>query len=371
MAYFNTVDFGKFQICPETVQYISDILRERVLVEAPGFYEFHNVFEGVVTDSTIGFSGDPGLVGVKRQDCHPKPQKFHVPFRKQAWSPKPWEVLLAECFAHFENDIAVFALKLGKDVKDLTQTEIAAFIVDHVMEALRKFFWRLYWFNDTEAAYFDEGGNISRSYIDQTSGEVIPLDLQYFNIIDGLWKHLEILSAERPAQHISISANAGATYADQRLEPEEAHQVLEDLWFSGGTEILSLRGADDKMLMVTQSVFDAYEQYLRTAGGCCIPIVYDNLVDGVQAIRWNGIPLIAMPIWDEMIYMFQNDGTKLYNPHRALLARKSALGVATDDLGAFSEIDIWYNRDTRETKFETMGKSDAQILNPRGFRLAM
>lgn len=364
---YNTVNFGTFQICPETVQYISDILRERVLLEAPGFYDIHTIYEGIVTDSTMGFSGDPGLVGVKRQDCHPKPQKFYVPFRKAMWKPKPWEILLSECFANFENDISVYALGLGKEVSDLTQTEIAAFVVDHVIEAAQKFFWRLTWFNDTDIEYFSEDGILSESYVDPTSGEVIPLEKRYFNIIDGFWKQFETLGTDRPEQHVTISANAGATYADQVISPEEANDVLEQLWFSGRPD-LQLRGASDKMLLVTQSVYDAYYQYLMKGGNCCIPQTYDNTVNGVPVMNWNGMPLVAMPIWDEMIQMFFNDGERLYNPNRALLVRKSALGVGVDTMGAFDDIRMWYNMDTRETKFEMMGKADAEVLNPRSFK---
>lgn len=357
---------GKFPLNPETVQAIQQIIQDGYL-KAPGFDTIHTIYPGIVTGSTMGFFTEPGLVGVKRQDCDPVFQNFGIPTRKVSWDPQPWEVLLAECFANMENSIATYALELGKDIADLTQTELATVIGEKLLEAMQKFFWRLVWFNEKEISNVANGGILSNTYVN-SGGETEAVDVKYFNIIDGLFKQLEVLATNNPSQGVIIPANQGATYADQQLTPEDSKELLDELYY-GGHKSLQLRGAADRMIVVTQSIYDAYEQYLSQRDFQIK--TYENLTEGMQALHYKGMPLIAMPVWDEMIANFFDDGTKLFKPHRAVFATKSTLGVGVDKLAAFEEFNMWYNPDERKTKFEAMGKADTNILDPNKARVAM
>jgi hypothetical protein len=78
-----------------------------------------------------------------------------------------------------------------------------------------------------------------------------------------------------------------------------------------------------------------------------------------------------MPVWDEMISAFEDTGTKLNNPHRALYIRKENLAVGVDGEDSFEKMNVWYNKDERTVKTELMGKADAKLLNPAQFQLAV
>lgn len=365
------INFGKFQICEEVIQAVGEILHDEFL-KAPDFTSIHTVYEGIVAKSKRGFWGEPAPVGRKRQDCNPVPQSFRTPVRTVGWDPAPWEILLAECFANLEDSIAVFALNKGVDIADLTNTDWATVLSELLINAMSKFFWRLFWFNDSNAAYFDAGGNISKFYTD-SNGEQQTLDLALFNILDGFWVQIEAALADY-GQGFNIAKNAGATYADQQLERGEATSILEELWFGGNaganpSNNLQLRTSADSMLLVTQSLYDAYT--LDLSEKCCTTTSFDYMINGIPVLKYQGKPLVGMPIWDEMIFQFNNTGSKLINPHRALLTTKSTLGVGVDRIDTFENFNMWYEKLTRETMIEAMGKADAKLMNPRMVRVAL
>jgi hypothetical protein len=45
--------------------------------------------------------------------------------------------------------------------------------------------------------------------------------------------------------------------------------------------------------------------------------------------------------------------------------------VGVDGEDSFDNMNVWYNRDTREVKTELMGKADAKLLDPSLFQLAI
>lgn len=84
----------------------------------------------------------------------------------------------------------------------------------------------------------------------------------------------------------------------------------------------------------------------------------------------SGIPVIAVPEWDNIIQKYEDTGTKWNNPHRAV-STKAVLGVGTDNASAFDNFSAWYNKDTREVKIEAMGQSDTVLTNPALFEVAI
>ena len=81
--------------------------------------------------------------------------------------------------------------------------------------------------------------------------------------------------------------------------------------------------------------------------------------------------LVPLPIWDEMIKRYENTGTKLNNPHRAVLTTKSNLNFGVDSENSFEDMRMWYNLDSRKVKTELMGKADAKLYNPELLQVAI
>jgi hypothetical protein len=99
--------------------------------------------------------------------------------------------------------------------------------------------------------------------------------------------------------------------------------------------------------------------------------MYANLLNGQKTLSFNGIPMIPIPIWDEFIATYENNGLKLNNPHRALFTTKEILAVGVDSESSFDDMDIWYEKKDRRNYIELMGKADAKLLNPAQFQLAI
>ena len=171
--------------------------------------------------------------------------------------------------------------------------------------------------------------------------------------------------ATNPSQRVTVTENAGATYAAQALTPDNAAKYLQQLKYNAP---MTLRSKEDAFVALTQSFYDAWEMYLQ---GKTLESTYTNLVDGRKVLKAYGMTLIPMPIWDEMIGLYENTGTKLNNPHRALFVQKEVLAVGVDGTDSFEKMNVWYNKDTREVKTELMGKTDARVLNPNQFQLAI
>jgi hypothetical protein len=167
------------------------------------------------------------------------------------------------------------------------------------------------------------------------------------------------------SQRVTITENAGTTYAGQVIKPENVQGYLAKMKYQAP---ITLRSQSGLFYAVTQSVYDAYEQSLT---GTALESMYRNLVDGVRTLTYGGIPLIPMPIWDEMIRAYEDNGTKYHNPNRAVLTTKEVLGIGVDDPESFGEVDIWYDKDERKVKMEGMGISDAELTNPLMFTIAI
>lgn len=197
------------------------------------------------------------------------------------------------------------------------------------------------------------------------------VDTGYFDIIDGLFKQLRAFVAEDDKRGITIDANSQSTKAEQMayMTPERAFNLLSAMWYKAPLKLRNMKAdqnADNRpKFLVTQSIADAYEQYLIGKG---IDRTYVNLVEGVQVLAFLGIPVVPLGIWDEMIQSYNDLGTTFFKPHRALLTTKPVLAVGTPNTGRmYGDFEIWYNKDERRTKILLKDKADAKIANPDFF----
>ncbi len=82
-----------------------------------------------------------------------------------------------------------------------------------------------------------------------------------------------------------------------------------------------------------------------------------------------GMTLVPLPIWDEMIVKYQS-GTKLNNPHRAVLTTKSNLNIGVDK-SSFGICGFEFlNPDSRKEN-QTVGKFDARGANSELLQVAI
>lgn len=211
---------------------------------------------------------------------------------------------------------------------------------------------KTYYSKDTDnPVTINEGGNL-------TTG----VDEDYFNILDGLFKQLRAIVALDADVKVTIAANSKTSKADQLayLTPELAYTLLSDMWYKADIKLRQRKG--ECRFYVTQSIADKYEQYLVGKG---IESTYSNLVDGVPALKFNGVPVIPMPMWDANIQSYFDLGDTYDAPHRALLTLKSVIAVGTPSAKAFDEVDVWYDKTSRKNYILCKDKLDAKILSDK------
>lgn len=355
------LDMSKFEFCGSVVRAVNELLFEETM-KAPELDSIHQIWRGIVTDGEVGYIGKGGILGVATTGCTPQAQDWSIGSRALKWAPKTWEFLVAACWTDLENTAAVYSLKTGKDIPDFTDTDYMAIVVEVLGESVREMMWRFAWFADTKAA------NVTPATEGGSPGLITDgVATKYFTLIDGFWKQIytQIGGAGSAQRAATITENAGTTYAGQALNPQNVIGYLQKVVMSAP---LHLRNNKERELLVTQSVYDAYTLALQGLG---LSEMYRNLVDGQLELMYVGIPVKAMPIWDEMIAAYENTGTKLNNPHRILFTTKGTLALGVDSEDSYKDFDVWYDKDSRKVKMQGFGKVDAKLADPTMFTLGI
>lgn len=343
----NIFDFSKFTFTAEQIRDIKELLFDEIL-QAPELASIHTMFSGIVYDKEIGFVGEGGLVGKAAQGCDPTPQDWNIGSRKVVWTPKTWEVLIQECAKDLESTMAVYCMNTGVARHDLTNTDYMAIVSQVLAVAIKKMLIRLAWFGDTDAT------NVSD---DDTPGIITDgVDVSYFTLIDGFFKQIQSAMTEHSDHLVTITANAKTTKAEQMaITGDDAYDILTKMYYKAPVTMRA-----NMRFLVTQSLADAYQQYLT---GKNLESTYKNLVDGVPSLSLLGVPVIPMPIWDEMIQSYNDLGTKYNYPHRAVLVEQATLAIGTPSEGALEDVDIFYDKMSRKNRLEASDKIDAKLLN--------
>ena len=380
------LSLSAFTFTAEQIRNINELVYEGI-AKLPELSELHTMYDGIVYDKEIGFITGGGLVGKAAQGCNPTPQDWSVGSRKVTWTPKAWEIYLDECATDLENTMVVYAMNKGTRVDDLTDTDYMAIVVEVLIDAIKEMFYRLIWFGDTDADNVDWHEYPKAAATEQTAGSAIVgtvylgvtkttagavkcaladgtivylngeaatgnaeagktyyskdtahpviinwggnlttgVDKDYFNILDGLFKQLRAIVALDANVKVTFSGNSQTSKAAQLayLTPERAYTLLSDMWYKADIKLRQRKS--ECRFYVTQSIADKYEQYLVGKG---IESTYSNLVDGVPALKFNGVPVIPMPMWDANIQSYFDLGDT-YDTAPRLLTTKSVIAIGT------------------------------------------
>ena len=355
MAAGGFLDMDKFTFVGKVIESISEMVMEDT-IQGPELNTIHTVYPDIVAKTELGFIGEGGMVGKADKGCNPQKQTWNINTRKLVWEPKTWEIFLGQCYTDLQNAATIYSLRTGVDIPDFTDTDYMNIILEVLDKAIRDFWYRMFWFGDTAAQNVTSGGVITDD-----------LDLEYFTILDGFWKQITTQATSNPSQRAAtITENQGASYAAQELKPENVQGYLAKVVFGAP---LVLRNMDDKFILVTQSVYDAYEQSLMDS--CCLESARTALINGVEALKYKGIPVVAMPIWDKIIMSSEDTGTKLNNPHRILFTSKTILGIGVDTYDRMGDLRIWYDPKDKMVYINGMGRADAKLVNPELFTLGI
>jgi hypothetical protein len=332
-----SIDFSKFTFTAEQIRSVKELVFDEV-IKSPEIAQIHTIYPNIVFDKEVGFIGNGGLVGVAYQGCEPTAQGYTIGTRKITWEPKAWEVYIEECRDTLENTAAVYSLHNGVKANDFSDTDYVAIVAQVLINSIKEFLVRVIWFGDKDAANVSAGGEIKDG-----------IDVKYFSLLDGLFKQMDAQTTENAAQHVDFSGVTKANVQDK----------LAALVY--GADV-TLRQKTDAYILVSQSVADLYEQSLA---GAALETMYRNLVDGQKVLTYNGIQVIAMPLWDSIIAAYLPNHSK----NIAVYSHKDVLAVGVDSENSFSEIETNYDVKSRKVLISAGGKLDAKIAAPKLFVL--
>ena len=347
------LDLSKFNFSEEQIRAINELVFEELLA-TPELNALHSIWTGIEYKREIGFITGHGLVGKKKQGCNPTAHDWNINTRKVVWDPVQWQVIITECADKLDNTAAFYSKHHGVRMDDLTDTDYMEIVKKVLIEAIKEAIFRFIWFNDKDAENANSSGLITEG-----------LDLDYFNLLDGFFKQLQTAVTEDSTRLVTIEANAKTTKEEQlaAMTPEAAYNLLNAMYYKLPITVRAngdSRTKGEVRFMLTQTIVDAYEQYLM---GKDLQITYDNLIEGVKSFKFHGVTVIPVPKWDEMIQAYNDLGDTYYKPHRALLIERENLAVGLPTTEAFEDVDIFFDKTTKLNHIETADQLDAKLLN--------
>lgn len=345
----HTLNLDNLHFTPDELRSLNELVVTAVL-EAPALSDFHTLVTGIKNDKRIGIiPGTFGLVGKAAQSCDPTAQCYENEAIEKTWEPKYLEVIIDMCIDEIENSLMRMYIDCANPF-DLTKTQIFSFIQGILSKDLAKMVLRNVWFGDQAAANFPVG--VLTPGVDKT----------FFNVINGFWQQFAVIYAANPLQLNAMPGNSQATYALQKsvATPLLTYNAVNALIDNA---IPELAAQPDRVLLVTKSVMDRLRRQLQALGTAFQD--YKLMTNGLEFATWDGIRIVAIPLWDQWIQAYENNGTKWNDPHRVVYTTVSNLNIGFACTGAFENINSFYDPRSRYNRIEAIDAFDAKIIDDR------
>lgn len=327
------IDFSQFTLNNQGVMDLNKVLFTTAFKESDLFNTCTSQ-TGVKDGEKLDYVDNMGEVGIAGRDCDPTYTSVAIKGLEKAWALGDWNIAKKICYKTLESTIAKWSLNTGTAREDLTNTDFWNKILLPLLDkALTEFYWRAAWFGDTNAKNIANSGVI-------TAG----VDVNLFKMCDGLWKRLFTIAGANAAQHTAIAANAQATEAAQKSAIKTAGVALGifDALLSDADSRIQANGG---VLLVTNSLYQAFRRDYAQAYKDTIPFM--EVADGVSLPHYDGVPVRPVLEWDNLIKKYEDDGTKLNNPHRAVFAATDNLFVGTSASTQFADFDVEFDKISR------------------------
>ncbi len=358
------MDFGTLasKLTPDngTVKSLKDLLVATNFVDEE-LEKFFTLRQNVHNGDKLGWVGEMSDVGWVGSGCNPSYKNANVQFAQKEWSIGDWQIPLKWCYTDLIDTIAEYCLKTGTDIGDLTSTEYMDDIVLPALDlAMKRMMWRFIWFGDKNAA---------SSGLEEGAGVITEdVDVSLFKTTDGFWKQLFAVCTSNAAQHTTITANSQASAALQKSKLREsgvAIGIFDALLDDADPRIAALDGA---AIFCTKSLGDALTRDLKSKYN--LILTWEQIFKGLDVAEYDGTLVYRVSIWDRFIQAYQNDGTKLNLPHRAIYGSPKQLFVGTPANNLISDLDIWFDRKDRVNYLYSTGKLGCLIGEDNLFQIA-
>lgn len=354
------IDFSKFTVGNGALTDLRELLF-LTLFKNPDIETLLTTKTGVKDKQKLDFVGSLGDVGVAASGCDPEYSKVNITGIEKEWNLGVWQIAKKICYSELENTLGEIGLNTGTDVADLQGTPYWDLLMKLLDEAVKEMFWRLVWFGDKEAKNIADSGIL-------TAG----VDPKLFTVCDGFWKRLSAIIASNPHQQTTITANTdkgggtAVTYDSQKnaIRTEGyAIKLVDTLLSDADSRIFDLANPS---IYMTSSLFKALRSDV-VAHYTKATMPFEQVAAGLHVSEYDGVRIIVCDIWDRMIKKYEDTGSCLNNPHRAIVCSPANLFLGTDDTTHIADLDVNFNRETRNntifatSKIATLIGEDALV----------
>ena len=341
------LDVSDLTLNPQEVTEANKIIFEKLYTN-PTLTDIHAVETGIKMKTQIVLAARINrLLGKAMVGCTPNPETGFT-LSEKYWDPAWEDFRLEHCQADMPTLLKIFkkAQKVNPDFFDMVGSEELGLVVAAIEDAMLQSILIKVWFADKAAALTTGGGVFT-----------VGTDLARINTFDGLFKQIMIDIPTTARNYVAISQNAGANYAAQALPADAAYTIFKSM-FNKADKRLSKDGNAE--LLVTATLFDNFVDTLETktiANG-----FLDRTEDGSVNIRFRGVKLVMMDIWDRVIDEMQDNGTKWNLPHRAVLTIKENIPVGTYASEDLESLDVFYDKYRKVNVMDAAYTIDAKHL---------
>lgn len=347
MSTFTKKQLENLKLQPENLASIKDAIQE-TFYNDEDFSSFVTIAK-VKNDDPIALIGEMEMVGKKGGGCDPTYDEKGIANSMNRWKLGSWEIPIKICYEALKGTIAEYSLKTGTAIGDLTSTDFMTIYTQALNRAIQQMIWRYGWFGDESAADTDGGGKF-------TAG----MDMNYFNVCDGLFKRIFAATADK--NKTEIAANKETTTAAQIAAIRKkgvATSLVDTMLMDVDSRIID---DQDAVLLMTRGLADALTYDIKQVYHDRMP--WEKIFDGFDVANYNGVKIARVGIWDRMINAYEKGTANINLPYRAVFCNPKHLMVGTDADSLISDLDIWFDQKERRNYLYATGKIGTALLEP-------
>lgn len=286
-------------------------LAQNPLLTALGF----RIEQDIQSSKTFYKTGRLNKITKKSVDCNTGDTATGVPISSVVLSVVGMEAELSQCKAPFEASIYEAALKKGYDVYNLEGTQIQTLLLEVFADAAANDLYRQMFLNDTALTNVDYTG------------------------YDGIYKTLKTgFLASDGTQRVA------ATISDTDINSTNIIATL-DAYVNAQTSPLYNVSNSEKRFLVTDPIYRAWEMKLTELGS--LESSKTQLVDGIESLKFRGIPFVNLTQIDEYILQDFNTTSPASTSvidNRIILTNPKNHIIGTDMMTDTTSAEFWYER---------------------------
>lgn len=351
------IDFSKFTVGNGALTDLRELMF-LTLYRDPVIEQLITTKTGVKNGDVLDYINGMGDVGVDASGCNPTYSNIDITGIEKKWDLGSWQIAKHVCYTDLEGTLGEIALNAGTEITYLEDTPYWDLLIKLLKQAITEMFWRIIFFGDKDAKNIADGGVL-------TAG----VDKKLFTMCDGLWKRFTSIVAANSKQQTSISANVATekvsstdtvTYNAQKNAIRQegyAIKLIDTLLSDADSRIFDQPNAS---IYMTSSLFKALRSDV-VAHYTKATMPWEQVSAGVHVSEYDGVRVVVLDIWDRLIKKFEDTGTALNNPHRAVVCSPSNLFVGTNDKSHIATLRTSFNDETQYNNIFATSKIDTLV----------